>query len=84
MQEKDIFIEICRVYGNNECSFSSVTRWCKKFKSVNDSVKNATYAHRPKNAISPQILKKFDKKWIETDAMFTTMHIAKYVGISVD
>ena len=34
IQAKNIFNEICCVYGNNELSFSSVTRWCKKFKVV--------------------------------------------------
>ena len=39
-QAKDIYNEICRAYGNNELSFSSVTRWCKKFKSGVDSVED--------------------------------------------
>ena len=33
IQAKEIFKEICRVYGNKKLSFSSVTWWCKKFKS---------------------------------------------------
>ena len=52
IQAKDIFNEICRVYGNNELSFSSVTRWCKKFKSGVDSVEDAPHACRPKTATS--------------------------------
>ena len=42
--------EICLAYGNNELSFSSVTRWCKKFKSGVDSVEDAPHARRPKTA----------------------------------
>jgi hypothetical protein len=39
IQAKYIFNEICRVYGINEFSFASVTRWCKLFKSGVDSGK---------------------------------------------
>ena len=81
IQAKDIFNEICRVYGNNELSFSSVTRWCKKFKSGVDSVKDAPHAHCPKTATSPKMVEKV-KNLIATDARFTTRYIAKYVGIS--
>ena len=82
IQAKDIFNEICRVYGNNELSFSSVTRWCKKFKSGVDSVKDAPHARRPKTEASPKIVEKV-KDLIATDARFTTRYIAKCVGISV-
>ena len=58
IQEKDIFNEICRVYVNNELSFSSVTRWCKKFKSGVDSVEDAPHARRPKTATSQKIVDK--------------------------
>ena len=40
IQAKDIFDEMCHVYGNKELSFSSVTRWCKKFKNGVDSVED--------------------------------------------
>ena len=82
IQAKGILNEICRVYGNNELSFSSVTRWCKKFKSGVDSVKDAPHARRPKTATSQKIVEKV-KKLVATDARFTTRHIAKCVGISV-
>ena len=52
IQAKDIFNEIRRVYGNNELSFSSVKRWCRKFKSGVVSVENAPHARRPKTATS--------------------------------
>ena len=52
IQAKDIFNEIFRVYRNNELSFSSVTRWCKKFKGGVDSVEDAPHARRPKSATS--------------------------------
>ena len=58
IQAKDIFNEICCVYGNNKLSFSSVTWWCKKFKSDVDSVEDAPHARRPKTATLQKKLKK--------------------------
>ena len=81
IQAKDIFNEICRVYGNNEL-FSSVTRCCKKFKCGVDSVEDAPHARRPKTATSQKIVEKVTNS-VATDARFTTRYIAKCVGISV-
>ena len=55
---KSYLMKICRVYGNNELSFSSITRWCKKFKSGVDSVEDAPHARRPETATSQKKLKK--------------------------
>ena len=82
IQAKDIFNEICRVYGNNELSFSSVTRWCKKFKIGVNLVEDAPHARRPKTATSQKIVEKVTNL-VATDAGFTTRHIAKCVGISL-
>ena len=79
---KTIFNEIYRVYGSNELSFLSVTRWCKKFKSGVDSVEDVPYARRPKNATSQKLVEKVTTL-VATDARFTTRPIAKCVGISV-
>ena len=81
IQAKDIFNEIFRVYKNNELSFLSVTRWCKKFKSGVDSVEDVPNARRPKTATSQKIVEKVTNL-VATDARFTTRHIAKFVGIS--
>ena len=59
--------------------FSSVTRWCKKFKS---GVEDAPHARRPKTATSQKIVEKITN-FVAADARFTTRHIAKCVGISV-
>ena len=80
IQAKDILNEICRVYGNNELSFSSVTRSCNKFKSGADSVEDAPHADQ-----NLQLRKKIVEKvtnLVDTDARFTTRHIAKCIGIS--
>ena len=82
IQAKEIFNEIYPVYGNKKLSFSSITWWCKKFKSGVDSVKDAPHARRPKTATSQKIVEKV-KNLVATDARFTTSHITKCVGISV-
>ena len=68
--------------GATNFLFSSVTRWCKKFKSGVDSVEDAPHARSPKTATSQKIVKKVTNL-VATDARFTTRHIAKCVGISV-
>ena len=68
--------------GTTNFLFSSVTRWCKKFKSGADSVEDAPHARRPKTATSQKIVVKV-MDLVATDARFTTRHIAKCVGISV-
>ena len=82
IQVKEIFNEICRVYGNKKLSFSSITLWCKKFTSGVDSVKDVPHARRPKTATLQKIVEKV-KNLVATDARFTTRHIAKCIGISV-
>ena len=79
---KDILNEICCVCGNNELSFSSVTWWCKKFKSGVDSVEDAPHARCPKTATSQKIVEKVTNL-VATDVRFTTRHIAKCLDISV-
>ena len=68
--------------GKTNFLFSSVTRRCKEFKSVVDSVEDAPYARRPKTATSQKIVEKVTNL-VATDARSTTRHIAKCVGISV-
>ena len=68
--------------GTTNLFFSSVTRWCKKFKSGVDSIEDAPHSRRPKTATSQKIVEKVTNL-VATDARFTTRHIAKCVGISV-
>ena len=44
--------------GTTNFLFSSVTRWCKKFRSGVDSVEDAPHARRPKTATSQTIVEK--------------------------
>jgi hypothetical protein len=50
--------EICRIYGNNERSFLSVTWWYNIFKNGVDSVKVATNARFRKLQLRQKLLKK--------------------------
>ena len=53
---KDIFDEICSVYGHNEMSFSTVIRWFKKFKCGLVSTEDAPHGRRPKTATSAKMV----------------------------
>ena len=82
IQAKNIFSEICRVYGNNDLSFSSVTWWCKKFKSGVDLVEDAPHVRRPKTTTSQKIVEKVTDLFA-TDARFTTWHIATVFTLNI-
>ena len=61
--------------GTTNFLFSSVKRWCKKFKSGIDSVEDALHTRI-------YIVEK-ETNLVATDARFTTRHTDKCVGISV-
>ena len=63
--------------------FSSVTQRCKKYKSGVDSVEDAPHASHLTIATSQNIVEKVTNL-VATDARFTTRHIAKCIGISVE
>ena len=79
---KDIFDEICSVYGHNEMSFSTVFRWCKKFSCGLGSSEDAPHDRRPKRATSAKMVARV-KEIVATDARYTTRQIASMVGISL-
>ena len=58
--------------GTTNFLFSSVTRWCNKFKSDVDSLEDAPHARRPKTATSQKIVEKVTNL-VARDARFTTM-----------
>ena len=68
--------------GTTNFLFSSVTQWCKKFKSGVDSVENAPHARRLKLQLCKKKVEKVTNL-VATDARLTTRHIAKCIGISV-
>lgn len=78
---KAIFDELCVAYGHRIVSYSTVTRWYKRFKSGIESVESAPRPGRPASAIVPQIIQKV-QNILKKDARLTTRQIAKAVGIS--
>ena len=68
--------------GTTNFLFSSVTRWCKKFKNGIDSVEGEPHARHPLTATLQKIVEKVTNL-VATDARFTTRHTAKCIGISV-
>ena len=68
--------------GTTNFLSSSVTQWCKKFKSGVDSVEDVPHAHRLKTATLQKIVEEVTNL-VATDTRFTTRHIAKCVRISV-
>lgn len=79
---KEIFNEICSIYGSSELSYASVTRWCKKFASGITSLQNAPRRHRGTTATTAQNINKI-RKLVSEDARFTVREIARKVGISI-
>ena len=79
---KEIFHEICSIYGPCELSYASVTRWCKKFASGITSLQDAPCGHRKKTATGPQMVEKV-REIVSADARFTVREIARKVGISI-
>ena len=55
---KEIFEELCTVYGQNEVSYSTVTRWVKKFKTGIETVKDGARPGRSRDAATDNTIKK--------------------------
>ena len=79
---KDIFQELCNVYGQNEVSYSTVTRWVKKFKMGLEGVKDATKPGRSHNAATNNVIQKKVLEVVDSDARLTVREIAQKVGVS--
>lgn len=81
IRPKDIFNELCRIYGKDELSYSSVFRWCKRFNTGLYALEDVPHARRPRSATGPKMVAKV-KKMVANDARFSVKHIARCVGIS--
>ena len=78
---KDIFEGLCNLYGQNEVSYSTVTRWVKKFKMGLEGVKDATKPGRSRDASTNNVIKQVLEVG-ESDARLTVREIAQKVGVS--
>ena len=54
IKAKEIYHEICDAYGTNEVSYTTVTRWIRRFKKGVDSVEDASRPGRKHSAITPK------------------------------
>ncbi len=78
---RKIFNELGTVYGQNELSYATVTRWVKKFKVSCGSIKDAPKSGRPRSATSNKMVKKVCDV-LKSDARLTVRQIANTVGSS--
>ena len=79
---KTIHDEISDIYGNNQMSFSTVYRWFTKFKSVQESIKDAPYTGRPRSAVTKYNVAKI-KSIIEKDAHYTVRQLAQMKNLGL-
>ena len=60
---KDIYGEICNIFGSNKVSYRTVWRWIARFRSGQDALKDNTKFGRPKTSSSKVNIEKKSKKY---------------------
>ena len=78
---KDIYVEICTVYGSNEMIFSTACSWVRKCNAGMESFKSAPKSGQPKSASSPRMVEKIIQI-VKSGARYTSQQIVDMVGIS--
>lgn len=78
---RSIFNEICSAYGDSATSYSTVTRWIKRFKSGIETVESAPGRGRPATVVNSKMTHKVNAL-LQTDARITTREVARRLGIS--
>ena len=81
IEQKTIYNEICKIYGDNEVSYRLVRNWIRKFNSGIDSVQDASRSGRPRTAVTPKNMSKVNKI-LDFGARYTSYEIARMTGIS--
>ena len=81
IEPKTIFIETCKVYGDNEVSYRLVRNWIGKFNSGIDSIQDASRSGRPRTAVTSKKISKVSDI-LQSDASYTSCAIARITGIS--
>ena len=81
IDSKQIFNELCGIYGPQTISMRTVFRWVKAFKAGNFSVEYDTRPGRPKTSVTKAIIDAV-KIVVEQDARFSVKDIASCSGIS--
>ena len=79
---KDIYGEICNIFGGNKVSYRTVLRWIARFKSGQESLKDNAKSGRHKISSSKVNVEKI-KEILMKDGIYTMRQIACLVGISL-
>ena len=81
IDSKQIFNELCGIYGPQTISMHTVFRWVKAFKAWKFSVEDDTYPGRPKTSVTKANMAAV-KIVVEQDAWLSVKGIASCTGIS--
>ena len=81
IDSKQIFNELCGIYGPQTIYMRTVFRWVKAFKAGKFSVEDDTRPRRPKTSITKTNIAAV-KIVVEQDARLSVKDIASYNGIS--
>ena len=81
IDSKQIFNELCGIYGPQTISMRTVFRWVKAFKAGKFSVEDDTRPGRPKTSVTKANIAAV-KIVVEQDARLTVKDIASCTGIS--
>ena len=81
IDSKQIFNELCGIYGPQTISVRTVFRWVKAFKAGKFSVEDDTHPRRPKTSVTKANIAGV-KIVVEQDARLSVKDIGSYTGIS--
>ena len=81
IDSKQIFNELCGIYGPQTISMHTVFRWVKAFKAWKFSVEDDTRPGRPKTSVTKANITAV-KIVVEQDARLSVKDIASCTGIS--
>ena len=81
IDSKQIFNELCDIYGPQTISMRTVFRWVKAFKAGKFSVEDDTCPGRPKTSVTKANIAAV-KIVVEQDAQLSVKDIASCTGIS--
>ena len=81
IDSKQIFNELCDIYGPQTISMPTVCRWVKAFKAGKFSVEDDTHPGRPKTSVTKANIAAV-KVVVEQDGRLSVKNIASCTGIS--
>ena len=77
----ELYSTNCSAYGHATCSYSTVNRWIKCFKSGIETVDSASGIGRPASVVTSKITDKVNDL-LKIDAQMTTRQVARCLCIS--